>query len=234
MSEIIVFADPINESERLEIERYLMKKWNLPAGATDVPYLRYPEKTGLLGAASNSTVIVQTDGATTPPVVFSGEGELRKTTAGILSLGLGGAAESSGRLQINGGDVVVRNGRMPAQKAAAGSYYKAEVYHPSGTRTADLDAASGVKLTRALNAGTGKVVKQGNDWVRFNEIEPAVKDVEVTAGTLQLESKPLAAHYACATGGIEAAIENADFEMAFTTNATTARCQQEHLAVVAY
>ena len=213
--EIIAFADPISEAERLEVERYLMKKWNLPVVAAAPADLRYPEKTGLLGAASNATVIVQTDGATTPPVVFSGEGEIRKTAEGRLSLGLGGAVESSGYLQINGGDVVVRNGRIPAQRAQNGSYYTGEVYTPSGTRTADLDAESGVRLARALNAGTGKVVKQGNEWVRFNEIDHTVTDMEVTAGTLQLESKPLAANYACATGGIEAVIENADFEMPF-------------------
>ena len=222
--EIIAFADPISEAERLEVERYLMKKWNLPVVTTDPANLRYPERTGLLGAASNATVTVQTDGATTPPVVFSGEGELLKTTAGRLLLGLGGAAESSGHLQINGGDVVVRSGRIPAQKALSGSYYKGEVYTPSGTRTADLDAESGVRLTRALNAGSGKVVKQGDDWVRFNEIDRSVKDVEVTAGTLQLESKPFAANYACATGAVEAVVENADFEQSFVTNATYGRC----------
>ena len=214
VSEIIAFEDPISEAERLEVERYLMAKWNLPnAGAASA--LRYPEKTGLLGAASNATVIVQTDSATTPPVAFAGEGELRKTTAGRLSLGLGGAAESAGRLRINGGDVIVRSGRAPAQKAEDGSYHKAAVSNPGSTRTADVDAEAGVLLTRALGAGSGKVVKQGNDWVRFNEIAQTVKEVTVEAGTMQLESKPLTARYAEAPGGIEATVENGDFEMPF-------------------
>ena len=224
VSEIIVFDVPVSEAERLEIERYLLAKWNLPAASSNGTYLRYPEKTGLLGAASNATVVVQTDSGTTPPVALAGEGEIRKTTTGSLIVGLGDVAESSGRLTIDGGDVIVRSGRTPAQKAEGGSYYNASVYHPSGTRTADLDAAAGVKLARTTGAGAGKVVKQGNDWVRFNEIDQDVKDIEVAEGTLQLESKPLVAHYACATGGIGAVIENADFEMAFTTNASNGRC----------
>ena len=210
---LVFTEDSVLEPERLAVERFLMKKWNLPVGAASGSNLRYPAKTGCIGAASNALVVVQTDGATTPPLAFAGEGELRKTTVGRLSLGLGSAAESSGSLRINGGDVVVRSGRAPAQVAMSDSFYRAAVYHPDGTRTADLDAEAGVRLTRMLDAGVGKVVKQGNDWVRFNEVAADVKVLEVQEGTLQLESKPLSAIYAPASGGVEAIVPNADFEM---------------------
>lgn len=219
--EIVAFEDALDESDRLEIERYLMKKWNLPVTASSGSNLRYPEKTALLGAASNALVVVQTDGATTPPVAFSGEGKIRKTATGRLSLGLGGAAEAAGSLRINGGDVVVRSGRAPAQVAMPDSFYKAAVYHPDGTRTADLDAEAGVRLTRMLDAGVGKVVKQGNDWVRFNEVAADVKVLEVQEGTLQLESKPLSAIYAPASGGVEAIVPNADFEAPISSGRVT-------------
>ena len=217
--EIIVFEDAVSETERLEVERYLMKKWSLPEVAAST--LRYPEKTGSLGAAEGATVRIDTvSGQATPPVAFTGEGTLLKGAAGTLDLGLGGQGEMSGQLQINGGDVVVRSGRIPAQKALAGFYYTGAAYNP-GTRTVDasaapLDAAAGVCLTRMeLTDGAGKVEKRGNDWVRFNEIESTVKHLKVTAGTLQLESKPFVTNYVAGSAEIEATIPNADFEMPF-------------------
>ena len=224
ISEAIVFTNSVTEAERLAVERYLMRKWSLPANpfaesASPEP-ISWPKPVGTVGAASGATVKVSAgDGEATAPLAFVGEGAVVKEGAGTLVAGR--PAEDGpfgGTFELSAGDVVARGGgRLPPLTLSAGSRYTAQACatEAEGNATPELTAQAGLRLIKSADVPAGSVVKDGDGWARANGVAPGVTSIIVTDGVLQLEGRPVTALYRPG-GVVTAVVSNADFEMPFT------------------
>ena len=219
VSEIILFTNVVSETERLEVERYLLRKWSLPRTAgRPVAYLPAP---GKVTAVAGSVVEFHADADKSLPVTtLQGDGIFKKTGAGTLELGPTDVMPFSGTFLWDAGTLFSRGGRPPAVKASSGDKFNGSVYTPyaiEATRTPLVDIEAGAKLTRTADAGAGTVVKTGNDWVRVNEIDEDVMNLEVNEGVFALESKSHETSGCTSALPLSVTIPNADFELPFTS-----------------
>ena len=217
LSEVIIFTTPLSEAERLDVGRYLLKKWNLK---WDVPRLvnanlRPLRPTGVVNVVTNASVVVTAaEGTATDPLTFSGEGIVTKTGGGTLTMGPSSGAPFRGAFALDGGAVLSCGGRPLPLAAKSGSVYDSTAYKHAGEATASENyAKSGFLLTRTSGAGTGKVRKTGVGEVRFSSVEPDVEVLDVRAGVVTLESRPggepeHAANYT----NVVVAVPNSSFE----------------------
>ena len=221
VSEIIVFTNILSDAERVDVERYLMRKWSLPRAKTDRPQAYLPAQ-GVVVAATNVAVELTADSDETLPLLdLRGNGTFRKTGAGTLDVGPSEETSPAYTFQWDDGAILSRGGRPPAVRARAGDAFDGAVYTPytlAESRTPGIDITAGAKLTRTTDAGAGKVAKTGNDWVRVNEVADDVRTIDVREGVFALEAKTRGANaYAVERPVV---ITNADFELSFVTNAT--------------
>lgn len=222
IAEAIVFKATLSECERLEIERYLMEKWNLSNNAfayetaEDSQDVIVPEPVGSVGVARGAQVEIcaETDESTSP-LVFSGEGTVRKTGAGTLVVGASSKdAPFAGTLQIEEGDVIARCGALPPVKLEAGVRYTAAAHKATADQDVENTKAAGLRLTSAMADASSVAVKDGDGWMRANAVAEDVRRVKVESGVLQLEAKSKSPIYV-GGGVITALVANADFEMPY-------------------
>ena len=226
ISEALVFTVALSEAERLEIERYLMKKWGLDNNrfaydtATDAKDVIVPAPVGSVGVASGAQVEVAVgEGDSTPPLTFSGEGSVVKTGAGTLVVGAS-AQESpfAGTFSLQAGDVIARCGALPPVKLSGGVKYTAEAYKSGATANVANTKEAGLRLSCTAASAGNLAVKDGVGWMRASGVADGVECVKVESGVLQLEASAASAAYV-AGGAVTAIVANADFEMPYTENA---------------
>ena len=221
VSEVILFTNVLTEAERLDVERYLMRKWSLP---TSVGFANLPPK-GIVASATNTVSELYAGmGETLPTLELSGDGTFRKTGSGTLELGPSSDVPFTGTFIWEDGSVFSRGGRPLPVAAGPGDFFDASIYTPyaiSVLREAGIDMQAGAMLTRSSSAAVGNVVKTGGDWVRINAVTGAVKRIDVREGVLALESRERGRTYV-PDAPVAIAITNADFEMAFIPNTSKA------------
>lgn len=222
LAEAIVFTNVITEAQRLDVQRYLMKKWNLPRNRfTDVDdnpqELQIAKPVGVIGVAAGATAVVDVAADDeTAPLAFNGEGSVIKRGPGALVTGADASGKpSSASLTLENGSVIARQGgRLPALKLAGGSRYTAEAWNPEAPTRAESSANGGLRLTRVAEGVASEVVKDGDGWARVNEVDAGVRVLEVRKGALQLEAKVVETAYV-ESGVVTGFVANADFETPF-------------------
>ncbi|MBR0056320.1 MAG: hypothetical protein IJP66_03235, partial [Kiritimatiellae bacterium] len=214
----------LDEADRLDIERYLLKKWNLPYAAADD--LRLPPSLGTIGVASGATVeVAAAEDGQTPPLAFAGEGAVVKTGAGAMLAGPSGDAPFSGDFALDGGSVISAGGRPPAVVARSGDIYDSSRYlmgdleDTSANRTPGNIAKSGMRLTRSTGGSAGVFRKTGPGEVRLSGIGADVAQLDVAEGVVTLETKAVAPRFEPCDTVITAAVPNASFELPITADA---------------
>lgn len=223
--EAIIFTGTLlSEKDRLDIERYLMKKWNLPYVVADDLRLPIPEVT--VGVASNATVeITAADDEQTTPFTFTGEGSVRKTGGGAMLAGPSCDTPFSGDFSLDGGSVISAGGRPPAVTAMPGDVYNSSRHlfgnaeDTSANRTPGNIAESGMRLTRATNGAPGVFRKTGPGEVRVSRIDRDVASLDVAEGVVTLESRTKATMFEPCATVVTASVPNASFEMPITADA---------------
>lgn len=101
VSEIVLFTNVVSEAERLEVERYLMRRWSL-ARTDNAP--------GTVTAAADSVVEIFADeGEVFPAVNLKGGGVFRKTGAGT-QVRVDEIADGVKRLEVEEGALVLGGG----------------------------------------------------------------------------------------------------------------------------
>lgn len=228
--EAIFFTERLSEAERLEVERYLMAKWNLPqtiakdtanAGTASVAL---PKGTGTVRTAAGASVEVDvSEGGESVPLAFTGQGNAVKKGAGTLVVGASDSVPGTGTLSLEEGDVVIRGGAMPPVHLGAGEVWKTG-RHPDCDRPrlndftdAKLahDLSSGLRVTKVATNATA-AVKSGMGELRATGLKENVKRVVVAEGSLSLSSRetPLT-EIASSCDEIEVYIPNHSFETPF-------------------
>ena len=223
LCEVIIFTGTLlSEKDRLDVERYLLKKWNLPyASPTD---LRLPMSLGTVGVASNATVeVTASNGEQTTPLTFEGEGAVRKTGAGAMMVGPSSGKPFSGSFTLEEGAVISAGGRPPAVKAMSGDVYDSSRYLHNNSSTPDNIAKSGMRLTRATNGETGVFRKTGVGEVRISEVDGSVERLNVEGGVATLETRAKTVNFTPCATVVTAAMLNASFEMPFPSTNSVAR-----------
>ena len=223
LCEVIIFTGTLlAEKDRLDIERYLLKKWNLPYTATSE--LRLPMSLGTVGVASNATVEVSAaDGEQTTPLTFEGEGAVRKTGIGAMMIGPSTDKPFSGTFTLEEGSVISAGGRPPAVTAVSGDIYDSSRYLHNNSSTPDNIAKSGMRLTRATNGAAGVFRKTGVGEVRVSEIDEGVERLNVEGGVVSLETKAKTVNFAPCETVITATVPNASFELPLASTNSSAR-----------
>ena len=234
VSEIILFTNVLSETERLDVERYLMRKWALPQGDIRLPQA-YLSVTGAVATAAGAvTELAAGEGEVLPLVELRGSGTYKKKGAGELHVGASKETSPGYTFLWEDGAIVSRGGRPPAVKANAGDAFDGSVYVPFPARNANrpvkCDVLGGAKLTRTATAGAGKVVKTGDDWVRVNEVAEGVRTINVREGVFALEAKTRVPDVYDADTGFKVAVTNADFELPFDIDAEAGRGTLNHNA----
>lgn len=227
LGEVLVFTNKLSDAERVEIERYLLEKWNLPDQKGLAPRTPGTE----FSLAAGASVSVPASSGVTPPISFAGAGTVTKSGAGVLALGPTDKMEFGGEFVWEAGSVRLQGGRIPPLTVASGEKYAFSRYDGgSSSPTKVGDAASGITCAKTSDAGAGVVQTTGNGWLRVHTVSNNVKRLKVGIGTanlgsvLQLEGR-VRGTGAPEGGDARAVFLNPDLEMPATiTDATFDRC----------
>lgn len=224
IAEALVFTVALSEAERLEIERYLMRKWNLDengfaygtGSSDDSKDVIVPAAVGSIGVATGAQVeIAAGEGTSTAPLTFSGEGDVVKSGSGTLVVGASSRESPfAGTFSVQAGDVIARCGTLPPVKLSKGVKYTAEAYKASASQTVANTKDAGLRLSCSPAESDTIAVKDGDGWMRANAVGTDVKRVKVESGVLQLEAKSVSPLFVNG-GAIVAEVSNADFEMPY-------------------
>ncbi len=220
IAEAIVFTDLLTEAERLDIERYLMKKWNLPAANgtyTDsnsvVTRNNLPPPTLQVGVASNS-VFSYTMSSTdmSRAFAFSGSGTVRVSGSGLTVLGVDDGQPWGGKFEWDGaGGLLAKGGAFPPLDVKGGEAYTCANYVQNSSATAAGDATAGLRLTRSGAENQKVVTFSGNGWTRVRSVSNNVTRLRVDGGIVQLQGR-VRDDAVVADGAVEATVPNGDFE----------------------
>ncbi len=227
IAEAAVFTNRLTEAERLSVERYLLKKWNLPAGYGTYDMkrgngnvertrnnLRLP--TAEIAVASNAVFSYSAPaGAEMPALAFSGEGTVRMTGGGTLTLGPDEAAKWGGAFEWDGaGEIVAKGGALPPLDVSGGQVYTCANREDSADLTRECDATTGFRLTRSDDGAAGAVHFKGDGWTKVRRVADDVARLVVEKGHVQLQGRARGTTVV-PDGAVEAAVENGDFELPF-------------------
>lgn len=206
LCEVIVFTDFLSEEERTSVERYLMAKWNLPAGTKIVRDLKGKPLAAGTGAMLELSVAAGREDA----VSLAGDGSVVKTGAGSILMGPTDDRPFNGTLDIEEGSVRLKGGRVPAMALAGGQRLNSsETY-----AVADDESSAATTLTVHDDAAATEVEKDGEGPARLSVVKDGVQKLIVKAGLLTLGGETVKKP-AVAAGSISVPIKNADFEMNF-------------------
>lgn len=210
LSEAILFTNRLTEAERIDVERYLMRKWNLGDPASGK---------GVIAIASGAKVeLAIDDGSEAFPSVTVEGGAVEKSGAGTLALTKSALGLSSDtELNLSDGEAFVQARPLPALKAAGGESLHVGEVVPQGVDPSDEDqhARVGVRIARTAAAvSPAAIEKTGNEELRLRAIPEGVRRIRVKGGTLTLAGETPAS--VVAEGTVSAVVPNADFEAPLT------------------
>lgn len=217
LGEALVFTNQLQEAERVAIERYLLAKWNLPQLKGPVPRVK---GTAFALAAGTSVSVAGEAGTVTPPLAFTGAGDVAKTGEGVLALGPSDGLAFAGGFAWEAGALRLQGGRLPALAIGSGETYAFTSHMGSPAPSAAGDAASGLTCTKTEGGAAGEVATTGNGWLRVHTVKPGVRRLTVgiadaqRGAVLQLEGR--VRRTAAPEGGdAEAIFPNPDMEQPF-------------------
>ncbi len=224
LSEVILFTNELSAAERLDVERYLMRKWKLGAAAEQ-------NALGTVKVAPGAVVefAPETDAdGIYSNVVVRGNGTAVKSGAGKLTIGAKIFRDFGGTFELPYGDrVSVSKGHVPPMALDVGDLVILAHVRPSGPAGSvqfsneTWYAQTGVEVTRAAAAaGAGTIAKTGSENVCATVLPQGTKTLSVEGDFTLMAPMPAAISNGC----IMATIPNADFEMPVSTNATYNRC----------
>lgn len=221
LSEALVFTNILTEAEKLDVERYLMKKWNLPSGVKSeiYDYGYIPAADGTVVVSTNSTVELAPSANETTDFTVVGEGRIKKSGEGaaVIRPTYAEGQVFEGTLELEAGKVSVVGGAVPAMAVQGGDrLISVPAIDARGTMdVTNWQQTARVDLTRKTDAGADAVVKEGGGLARVNAVADGVRSLTVSDGALVLTS-PKVADFALPTdgGAIGTAVPNAGFEEA--------------------
>lgn len=224
LAEAIVFTNALSAAERLEVEDYLMRKWNL-ANA------RAQTGVGHVVTAPGAKVAVDVSSDGQQPLTglaLSGAGTLEKDGEGSLVVGKGQLLDFLGEFDLKAGHAALRGGRLPALKIAAGEKLEAVAAYPGTYQKPDSTnpvwyAQCGYDVFKSTATVGDHFEKAGDSTLTLQTIPESVRRVNVAAGTLVL-SAPKTESAVVADAPLGAIIPNADFEMPCEANTGYNRC----------
>lgn len=228
LAEVIVFTNALTASERLAVEDYLMRKWDL-GGA------RAQSGRGRVATALGTTVSAAADTPETTDflsLAFTGEGAFEKTGEGTLVVGRGQFRDFRGTFDLADGAVRVCAGRLPAVKIAAGERLLSTEEMPGTVNGAFTKedftnrlwyARCGQRIVKTA-AAPNRFEKAGDGTLTVQAIPSSVACVDVQGGTFTLAAPPTSSARV-AGAPLAAAIPNADFEAPCQANTTYNRCR---------
>ena len=205
ISEAIVFTNHLTETERMQVERYLMKKWNLAPASGPAP---------AFGIADGATAALRADLTTLTsaaatnvlPVAFKGTGEVRLEGTGTRVLAPDSFNDFHGTLDVGTATFFSRFGLFPAVSAMAGKRYVTTLNRLNSGN----DVRNGLSL-KTTAASAGEVEKTGPETLPFARVAPDVKRIRVREGTLSLRGAAPVTRYV-ANGAISATFANPNME----------------------
>ena len=217
LSEVILFTNRLTSAERLDVQRYLMKKWNLKSHFET--YER-PARVQLAASANALFDVASGEAARLNGAALAGNGALTKTGAGTLEIDRGFADEFDGEVDLQAGDLILRRATPPALKVAPGDTVEAKWLTDGATMDNE-----GVKyenyrmqVKRTNVAGDKNVTLTGTVPKRLTSVPDGVKKLRLTAGDLTLAAAP--GEKLVDGGALYATIPNADFEQAYEADST--------------
>ncbi len=224
LSEVILFTNELSAAERLDVERYLMRKWKLgaDAGRTAAGTVKVAPDAVVEFAPSTDAEGVYSN------LFVTGNGAVAKSGAGRLTVGAGLFRDFDGNLNLQGGGAVfVSKGVVPPLSLDVGDRITASHVRPSGQATGvqfkdeTWYGQVGVEVVRTANAaGAGVIEKTGSENVTATALPSGVKTLSVD-GDFTLRAPGTAA---ISNGCIMAEIPNADFELPVPSTGTYNRC----------
>ena len=204
LTEAVFFERQLSEVERLTVESYLMKKWNLGAdklakGQVPVDPSKPAEDTfftngvwttrlsGNVAVARGATFEVEAAAGVKSPIVsLTGEGSVVKTGEGSLQIGAQKGEAFTGDIELCSGVIDVRGGAYPILKAVAGKTV-------TGTASGNLSLYSNPTNQyessarySVQNGSAGIFTKYGNEPLAVSKVDAGVKKLSVAQGQLQL------------------------------------------------
>ena len=223
LSEAILFTNLLTEAECVAVERYLMAKWNLRDGATEIGHL--DRDVGRIGIAAGASVTAApAAGESVGPIALSGEGTVTKSGAGTLVIGPSGDKPPfAGTFNLAAGKVAVRGGSVPALSVAGGQTLSAGYTYGNtsyGGSTLAKDTGDGTDITLTSGGTAGTVRKTGDAEARIVAASNDVKSIAVEGGSLVLSAPVTTSLYRPGNGAtsLDVPITNADFEQYFIDN----------------
>ena len=163
LHEAIVFTNELTETERLEVETYLMSRWSpLSAGGAGAREITVD---------AGATLAADTDAISGESLSVSGRGTFAKSGAGVWTNALDSAFEGS--FDIKAGSVALLS---PAATAAV-----------AGKNFRVANTLDGPVMT-VENGKDGTIAKKGDDLAAVVAVPEDVSTVSVDEGTLRLGS----------------------------------------------
>lgn len=194
VSEIILFTNRLTQVERLQVQAYLMDRWNLKAGLAPVG----------VKVAKGASFTADDAVASVTAIDLAGEGRLAWSGTGSLTLASPEGRAFAGEVEMNGGSLATRGARPFAFKASAGAKVTAAV------------TDQGYAFTRGT-AGADTFVKDGNAELTLRETPGDVKRIQVNAGVLALSSADLG-ETLVPGAATDVPVPNGDFEAPLSGN----------------
>ena len=204
LAEAVFFERKLSEAERISVERYLMKKWNLgadklalgqlpvnpaaPDGATTTTNGLWTTRfTGNVAIAKDATFAVETPAGTRSPLVsLSGEGTVVKTGSGSLQIGPQKGSPFTGAIDLQEGVIDVRGGAYPALKAVAGRKVTGTASGNQSIFRAPTNQFESSARYAVQAGNAGEFAKAGLEPLAVSTVDAAVKKLSVLKGQLQL------------------------------------------------
>ena len=220
LSEVILFTNQLSVAERLDVERYLMRKWGLGTA------IAQPGK-GELEVAPEAEVSFDESNRITN-FVLTGVGQVVKSTETPLYIEAGLFNSYHGEIDLQGGELRVVKGSVPSMKLAGGDLVKTEKYNYKDSQT-DLTnftkyAEMVIKVTRtAQGAAAGTIQKQGAEEIGVTSLPSDLKKLVVSEGMFALRGAETNSGLVV-EAAIRAYIPNADFEEPCQANRSYNRC----------
>jgi hypothetical protein len=182
LCEVVVFTNRLSETERLQVQSYLMQKW---LGSKPQPPLT---------AHASAAATVAADVAENDIQSFrlNGDGAFLKQGAGVAVLEATPVSSTLFR------SAIVQSGTLDAR-----------IPVPLSLTSGDRVTTSNTAITVTQNAGAGQLAKDGPGTVTLSAIPAGVTQIDVNGGTLVLAAPVVSASVATAVTG---SVPNATFE----------------------
>ena len=204
LAEAVFFERQLSEAERLAVESYLMKKWNLgadklakgqvpvdpakPGGDTFLTNGVWTARlSGNVAIASGATLEVEAAAGTKSPIVsLTGEGEVVKTGEGSFQIGTQKGGAFTGDIDLRAGTIDVRGGAYPVLKAVAGKTVTGEATGNLSLYSNPTNQYESSARYSVQDGAAGVFTKNGKEPLAVSKVDADVTKLSVAQGQLQL------------------------------------------------